>query len=104
MSKPIKVFGLLVMNPDQKPLIEKHCYGDCGKISMAGAINDPQTGGLMVCCEPVCPWLKAEMSEPYGSTRSFGEPHEVYLRALTDAPQRDTLTADLFAGQQGDVS
>ena len=57
-----------------------------GKISMAGVIDDAATGGLLVCCEPACPWLKAEMDEPYGQTMSFGRPHAVYLRALTDTP------------------
>lgn len=86
-AKPIKVFGLLGVNQEQGPLVTKHCFGDCGKISIAGVINDPATGGLFVCCEVVCPWLKAEMDEPYGQTMSFGVPHEIYLRALTDTPQ-----------------
>lgn len=86
-DKPIKVFGLLAVNPEQGPLVTKHCFGDCGKISIGGAIDDPVTGGLMVCCETVCPWLKKEMTEPYGTTMSFGEPHEIYLRALTDSPK-----------------
>lgn len=85
-AQPTKVFGLLALNKEQGSLITKHCFGDCGKISMAGAIDDPATGGLMVCCEAKCPWLKAEMDKPYGTTMSFGRPHEIYLRALTDSP------------------
>jgi hypothetical protein len=85
-AKPIKVYGLMVLEKSQKPLIEKHCFGDCGKISMAGAIEDDMLGGLMVYCEEVCPWLKKQMDEPYGTTMSFGRPHEVFLRTLTDAP------------------
>lgn len=86
-AKPIKVYGLLIMEMSQKPLIEKHCFGDCGKASMAGAIMDEHLGGLMVCCEEVCPWLKKQMDgEPYGTTMSFGRPHEVYLRTITDTP------------------
>jgi hypothetical protein len=86
-AAPEKIFGLLVLDAKQGPLIQKHCFGDCGKISIAGAIDDAQTGGLMVCCEVVCPWLAKETSQPYGKTMSFGRPHEVYLRALTDSPQ-----------------
>lgn len=82
----IKVFGLLALNPDQKPLIEKHCFGDCGKVSMAGAIMDERTGGLWVCAETICPWLKGEMDEPYGTTTSFGQEHQIFLRAITDSP------------------
>lgn len=85
-QKPEKIFGLLFFEKTQKPLIEKHCYGDCGKISMAGAISDDTLGGLMVCCETQCPWLKKETDVPYGTTMSFGRPHEVYLRVLTDTP------------------
>lgn len=81
-----KVFGLFFADAGQKALIDKHCMGDCGKVSMAGAIDHPATGPLMVCCEAKCPWLKAEMDEPFGRTMSFGRPHDVYLRALTDTP------------------
>lgn len=85
-TKPIKVFGLLAFHKAQKPLIDKHCFGDCGKVSVAGVIEDAELGGLWVCCETVCPWLDKQMDEPYGTTMSFGRPHEVYLRMITDTP------------------
>jgi hypothetical protein len=85
-QKPIKVYGLIAFEKTQKPLIEKHCFGDCGKVSMAGAINDELCGPLWVCCEEACPWLLKQMDEPYGTTMSFGQPHEVFLRTLTDTP------------------
>lgn len=87
---PTKVFGLLAINPEQGPLVTKHCFGDCGKISIGGVIDDPMTGGLFVCCETKRPWLKGEMAEPYATTMSFGRPHQVFLRALTDTPERAT--------------
>ncbi len=90
MSAPEKVFGLLIFDKLQKPLIEKHCFGDCGKVSMGGVIEDANVGGLMVCCEAVCPWLAKQTDVPYGTTMSFGRPHEVYLRVLTDAPDAAT--------------
>lgn len=80
-----KVYGLLIFDRKQKPLIDKHCFGDCGKISMAGAIEDAQLGGLFVCCEEECPHLGKQTDEPYGTTMSFGRLHAVYLRALKDA-------------------
>lgn len=86
-EKPVKVFGLLILEKSQKPLIEKHCFGDCGKVSMGGVIRDENVGGLMVCCEEACPWLKKQTDTPYGTTMSFGRPHEVYLRVLTDTPE-----------------
>ena len=81
MSGPVKVWGIAVMAPKQKAAVEAHCFGDCGKISMAGAINDDLTGGLFVCCEPTCPYM-AEEIPGYGETMSFGRRHEVTLRLL----------------------
>lgn len=82
MSAPIKVWGVAAMAPTQKAAFEAHCTGDCGKISMAGAINDELTGGLFVCCQSQCPHVQQESTEPYGTTMSFGQPHEVWLRIL----------------------
>lgn len=82
MSTPEKVYGLMILQPSQEPGITAHCFGDCGKISMAGAIACEQTGGLMVCCEHECPFLEKQMDEPWGTTMSFGRPHEVYLRTV----------------------
>jgi hypothetical protein len=76
-----QVWGVAVMAPGQKDAAQKHCFGDCGKISMAGAINDALTGGLFVCCQSVCPYV-AEEIEDYGTTMSFGRPHVVHLRLL----------------------
>ena len=87
MSAPIKVYGLLMMHPEQKPLIEKHCFGDCRKVSLGGVIDGGEVGGLWVCPEHVCPWLGKQTDEPFGTTMSFGAPHEVYLRVLSDTPQ-----------------
>ena len=97
--KPIKVYGLLMAHKEQEPLIAKHCFGDCGKASMAGAIHDDLVGPLWVCCEEKCPWLLKQMEgEPYGATMSFGRPHEVYLRTLTDTPS----DVDVPQGQEKD--
>lgn len=80
-EEPIVVWGIPAML--QKAAFEKHCTGDCGKISMSGAINDAMTGGLFVCCEAKCPHEKG-VAENYGSTNSFGRRHIVHLRALVD--------------------
>ena len=81
MSEPIKICGIAVLAPAQKPAVDAHCFGDCGKISMAGAINDDLTGGLYVCCEPTCPYTAEEIPN-YGTTMSFGQKHDVTLRLL----------------------
>lgn len=81
MTEAIKVWGVAAMAPKQRAAFEAHCTGDCGKISMGGVINDEMTGGLFVCCEPVCPYMAKEMPG-YGTTMSFGQLHDVTLRLL----------------------
>ena len=81
MSEPIKVWGIAVLAPTQKAAAEAHCFGDCGKISMGGVINDDLTGGLFVCPQATCPYMEREIPD-YGTTMSFGKPHNVTLRFL----------------------
>lgn len=78
--EPERVLGIAAMAPKQKAAADAHCFGDCGKISMAGAIDDPTTGGLFVCCEAQCPYADKEIE--YGETMSFGKRHIVTLRLL----------------------
>lgn len=80
-NEPIKVWGIAVMAPTQEAAVKAHCLGDCGKISVGGAINDPMTGGLFVCCETTCPHVEKEF-DGYGKTMSFGKLHTVTLRIL----------------------
>lgn len=82
-----KVYGLLAFHAEQKPLIEAHCFGDCGKVSAAGCILDDTVGGFWVCTEEKCPYLDKQMDEPYGRTMSFGRPHDVYIRTLKEKTQ-----------------
>lgn len=80
---PLKVYGIMVLQPSQKPAVDKHCFGDCGKISMGGVVDDDMLGGLFICCEHECPHLDKQMEgEPYGTTNSFGRLHNIYLRVV----------------------
>lgn len=79
----IVVYGIAVLAPRQKAQAEKHCFGDCGKISMAGVIHDEQTGGLFVCCHKECPH-EEEVIKHYGTTHGFGQHHTVHLRILKE--------------------
>jgi hypothetical protein len=81
MSAAIQVWGVAVLAPTQEAAAKAHCFGDCGKISMAGVIADEITGGLFVCSEPVCPYMAKEFPD-YGTTMSFGRPHAITLRLL----------------------
>lgn len=82
-DRPTEIWGVAALAPKQKAAFEKHCTGDCGKISMGGVIDDEVTGGLFVCCQPTCPHERGVI-ENYGSTNSFGRPHTVHLRALNE--------------------
>lgn len=88
-----KVFGLLMEYAPQQPHIQAHCFGDCGRVSMAGVIHDAQAGGLWVCTEQACPWLDKQMDEPLGSARAFGETVRVYLRLVGDKPTQPEAKA-----------
>ena len=77
----VEIWGIAVMAKTQEHPEKQHCFGDCGKISMAGAIDDPLTGGLFVCCESSCPY-EDKVLRNYGNTMSFGKPHTVHLRIL----------------------
>lgn len=82
MSDAVKIYGVLMSHKQQEILIKAHCFGDCGKISVAGMIVDEDFGAIGVCCHAPCPHLDKEMDEPMGTVESFGKTHEVYLRKL----------------------
>lgn len=75
------VWGVAFMAPKQKDAVQAHCFGDCGKISMAGVIMDDQVGGLFICCQETCPYQQEEFPR-YGETLSFGKLHSISLRVL----------------------
>lgn len=75
------VWGVAFMAPKQKDAVRAHCFGDCGKISIAGAIMDDKVGGLFICCQASCPYQQEEFPA-YGETVSFGKKCIVNLRAL----------------------
>lgn len=78
MEAAIEVWGVPALAPKQKLAFERHCTGDCGKISMSGLIGDDMTGGLFVCCQPTCPHRRTRtMNTPENSER--GQPLAVPL-------------------------
>lgn len=81
MEQATKIWAVAAMAPKQEAEVKAHCFGDCGKISMAGAIMDEQCGALLVCCQESCPFVDEEI-ENFGQTMSFGKPHNVTLRIL----------------------
>jgi hypothetical protein len=74
-----RIYGLVAMA--QEALITAHCFGDCGQISIGGALIDDQIGPLWLCDVQACPHLKKQMDEPFGtSDLTDGEP--IYLRSI----------------------
>lgn len=83
MTARRQVWGVAFMALTQKVAVKAHCFGDCGKISMAGAVMDDHAGGLFVCCQETCPYQQEEI-RGYGETLSFGKPHTLHLRILRE--------------------
>jgi len=71
------IYALIVGIPSQRKIIEKHCFGDCGKI-ICGALWDKQVGELGICRNRDCPHLDKQMDEPFGKVK--GDP--VFIRKL----------------------
>ena len=67
----VTVWGL------QQSEIESHCFGSCKKV-IFGLLMDEQLGGLSHCFEVNCPFVKKEMSEPFGEVNGVN----AYLRKL----------------------
>jgi hypothetical protein len=89
----MKIFALAVKHPEQEPLVNKHCFGDCGKISMGGAVMT-QVGVTMLCFQEKCPHEVQEMQEPLGAIdyEDIAEHEElIYLRVFVTDAMRERL-------------
>lgn len=75
------MYGMILGIPEQRELIEKHCFGDCGKIIVGGLIDD-HVGEICVCMQDDCKHLAGQMSVQAGTIE--GEP--VYFRKLKENP------------------
>lgn len=77
-----QVFALPALIPSQEILHKKHCFGDCGKVSMAGCIDmGDQIGPCWACPEDSCPY-EMKRSEPLGTSEWTGD--EICLRSLKE--------------------
>lgn len=59
--------------------LKAHCFGDCGKISMGGAVDLGEYGPAWVCCEKECPYEKGVVG-PVGTSELTGD--TIYIRAV----------------------
>ncbi|MFZ1815971.1 MAG: hypothetical protein WAU16_16255 [Rhizobiaceae bacterium] len=73
------VFAIPMIIESQKAALDKHCFGDCGKISMGGAIEMPDVGPCWVCTHADCPNEKGH-TDPLGTSELTGD--EVSIRGL----------------------
>ncbi len=74
-----KIYGLLFLVPGQKIQIDKHCFGNCGKIQV-GAIEDDQLGPMFACLQTDCPHKDTDMKNSIGDVD--GDP--VHIRKLKE--------------------
>lgn len=80
-ERPKEAWGIAAAAPTQQRAAESHCFGDCGKISIATAIADEETGGMFACFQATCPY-EQQTFRCYGSTMLGGVPHLLHLRVL----------------------
>lgn len=74
-----KIYALPALIKSQQNAHTQHCFGDCGKVSVAGAIEIQEVGPCWVCTVTSCPYEKGVIG-PVGSSQWTGD--EVYIRAL----------------------
>ena len=73
------MYGMIFRLPKQYEQIEKHCFGDCGKI-IIGSVIDNELGELVMCNQDDCPCLDRQMEEPIGEVDGI----KIYLRKLLE--------------------
>ena len=73
-----KLFAVFPFVKTQKPLIEAHCFGDCGKISLGHM--ESEYGPMLICTHEDCPHLDEQTDEPIGESSMEGLP--VFVRKL----------------------
>jgi hypothetical protein len=75
------IYAVLFSNTEQQKLIKDHCFGDCGEVSMGGALELPGYGMCFVCCQEECPYLKDQVG-PVGESALTGD--IVWIRVLEE--------------------
>ena len=76
------MYGLVLDLPKQREQIEKHCFGDCGKI-IIGSVVDAELGELAMCNQEDCPYLDKQMEEAIGEVDGV----KIYLRKLKEGKE-----------------
>lgn len=74
-----RIYALVFNIRRQREMIQAHCFGDCGKMSMGGAIDIHTLGLCVVCCQAECPHLH-DQAGPFGESELTGD--KVFVRIL----------------------
>lgn len=79
-TKKRPLYGLIDGIPSQKAIIDKACFGTCGKIILGGINGGNSIGPMVPCRQPAdkCPQFDREMDEPIGYV--MGDP--LFIRKL----------------------
>lgn len=68
----------------EEPL-KKHCFGDCGKISIGGIVDTGDVAGpCWICHQEECPHEKGNAG-PVGEMESTGD--NIFIRVIETAPK-----------------
>lgn len=73
------VYAIPALIESQKKPVQEHCFGDCGKVSVGGAIEMPEVGPCWVCPSSDCPY-EVGHTDPVGTSQLTGD--EVCIRGL----------------------
>lgn len=77
-TEPENIYCIPMQFENQKEPLKKHCFGDCGKISIGGAIDLGQYGLAWICHEKTCPHEKGVVG-PIGTSEFDAT---VFIRAV----------------------
>ena len=81
-NKKMKQKRYLISFGAQKDLIEKYCFGKCGKICL-GAVRF-EGGEFGYCCEDNCPFCKKSINMGVCSVDGLNEKFEIIVRKLEE--------------------
>ena len=74
------LYAIPMMIASQKSLLDKYCFGSCGKIKL-GAIDIQEVGPCWICAETNCPYEKGH-TEIIGTSEISGE--SVCIRGMSE--------------------
>jgi hypothetical protein len=84
MPKLEPLFGLVFSIDSQRQVIDKYCFGECGRVLFAGMDGGDGIGALIPCSVDDCPFEEKRTDEPIGDIN--GRP--VFIRKLIERAEK----------------